>query len=128
MVYEATVSNADDTKVNFTRVGHCGTGVKVLQSMKNQLTTLVDLKDNYGVTVSFKDFNNLLLNPIWQFELIRMKISNAKQNEIELLLTKFVTPFLLANGRNGDDIFVEGNNWALINLFYLSTIDFPLAK
>jgi len=106
MVYETTVSDTGGA-VNFTRVGHCGTGVKVLQSMKNQLTTLVELKENYDVTVSFKDFNNLLLNPIWQLELISMKISSAKQSEIEPLLTKFVTPFLSANCRNGDDIFVE---------------------
>ena len=105
---EQTLTNTSDS-IKFTLVGYSRNGVKVLQTMKNQLSTLAELKEKYAISVTFDDFNTLLLSPIWQLELVRSKISSAKPNEIGALLNKFVTPFLLANCQNADSLFIEGN-------------------
>ena len=76
---------------------------------ENEAHYLAELKEKYAISVTFDDFNTLLLSPIWQLELVRLKISTAKPNEIDALLNKFVTPFLLANCQNADALFIEGN-------------------
>ena len=120
---EKTLTYSSDS-IKFSRVSHSRNGIKVLQTMKNQLSTLAELKEKYAISVTFDDFNTLLLSPIWQLGLVRSKISTAKPNEIEALLNKFVTPFLLANCQNADGLLIEGNLVIILVPLFIETVFF----
>ena len=47
----------------------------MLQTMKNQLTMISELKENYGVQLTFDQYNELMTNAVWQCELVKERVS-----------------------------------------------------
>ena len=62
---------------NFCRVNYNGPGVKMLQTMKNQLTMISELKENYNVQLSFDQYNELMTHTVWQCELVKERVSGT---------------------------------------------------